>query len=1559
MMKQNNPLRRLLAALLAALTLVSFTILPVLGAAEDEAADTEAAETTEATAPKAEETEMEIISISTEDDLIALAASCTLDAWSREKHVVLEADLDLTGLTFSPIATFGGTFDGQGHTIRGLAITDALSPAGLICTLQPTGRVENLHIEGSVAPAGDPVSTGGLVGENYGTIENCSFTGTVSGGWATGGLVGENKASGVLRGCRTGGTVDGENRTGGLVGCNLGVIEDCENAAYVNIESVDPGIDLSDLDLSFSLDLTKLSELSTANIATDTGGVAGYNAGTISAARNTATIGYPHIGYNTGGIVGRTCGQLVDCVNTGAVNGRKDVGGVAGQVEPYIEMQLNDKTTKKLQTQLNELSDLVDKAASDAEGSAGGVASRLNTLSGYVDTAVEEAGSIRVNVDGKANVTGSGNVTGGASSSSTTTAMPGDTTASVTPGEGGSIDVTPKDDGGVTVDITTGSGSVTIDPGKLDVDHSGTASGGLDAVGRADAAAGLVAAPDLGGFTSAVNGVSSQINLLNDAVTGTVGTVSNDIKAINKKFHEISTTLFEAVNDAESGVKNAVTDASAVDVDQITLGKLSACRNEAAVSGDINTGGVAGSMALEYALDPEDDVSSDLDGSYKRQYTYRAVLQHCVNTGAITGKRSYVGGICGRMDLGLITACENYGPVESTSGSYVGGVTGLTGANVRESYAKCTLSGKSYVGGITGSGVAEALDGSGSTVAACVSLVDITGCGQYSGAISGAPDGTFTGNRFVSAALAGLDHQSIAGSAEPVDFQTLLEEDVLPEDMRTFTLKFVASGKTLKQLRFSYGDSFDESVFPAIPEQDGSYAAWDRTELNDLHFDTTVTAVYTSYVPGLASDAVREDGRAVLLAEGSYREGDSISASSEALTPSVFHVRTGNAANRIQAYFESVEAGKLPPMTANWDLIEQWSITVSSETPAPHRIRYLAPEGKTSRLRIYVEQGGVWQSVPFETVGSYAVFSIPAASARIAAVSTMPVWWIWAAIPLLLALIIFLMIHFIRKAVRKSKQKRAAQSAPQNAPLVPAGVSAVAAGSDPQPPAAVPADQNAELLARAKSAEEKLAELEAELAALKAQQAPENSSNFHDDSSAPEACSTEEANPKAEAAGTAAKPNRRFRWWIIPIAVIVIAAILAAVSFFGSSKLKTGLNAYELLKNYANQDVLVMQADAALTTNGDTSETSVDILRTSADGQSITRLARDGLSLYLANDTLYLADGSACALGANGLIDYGALLDMSVSLYGSAELETSKNGDETVYSAAISGEDAQKLAAILLPSMADEAGALREVSMSLAEQDGTLENLVFEIALSDEANTALSLTLTPRHGAAEDAEIPEAVLSAMQSGENTANITLTDDVFRLLRAWQATFGGDAVSADLRLKADCGPVVLDTTLGLGRQRIDGMTVTGIQKGPVTLYVSDGKILDSSGNAVDLGTNSWAKSANLLDAAAQLLFSATASHTEKPGGQEVYTIALDADGMAAAANAIAPDIESLDIDFTEGNLEIVLSGNDLSSITISCGGTLRLLLTDTDVSLSAVITPAGREFAVTQQVLSALQ
>ena len=162
-MKQNKLPRRILALLLM-LTLLLAAALPVSGAAEDKA-QTPAAESA---APAEPETaaQTETITIRSAEEFLDFAASCTLDAWSQDKRIVLRADIELGGEEFAPIATFGGTFDGQGHTIRGLHITEAVSPAALIGTLQPGGTVRNLRVEGAVSPGGDSASTGGLVGDN-------------------------------------------------------------------------------------------------------------------------------------------------------------------------------------------------------------------------------------------------------------------------------------------------------------------------------------------------------------------------------------------------------------------------------------------------------------------------------------------------------------------------------------------------------------------------------------------------------------------------------------------------------------------------------------------------------------------------------------------------------------------------------------------------------------------------------------------------------------------------------------------------------------------------------------------------------------------------------------------------------------------------------------------------------------------------------------------------------------------------------------------------------------------------------------------------------------------------------------------------------------------------------------------------------------------------------------------------------------------------------------------------------------------------------------------------
>ncbi len=128
-MKPNKRSSRLLALALSLVLSLSLS-LPALAAGEDG-----------------------IIYIHTAKDLCALSDSCAYDAWSRGKTVLLTADISLRGVDFEPIASFSGTFNGGGHTISGLTLTDSLSPAGLFLTLERGAFVHALKVEGQVVPA--------------------------------------------------------------------------------------------------------------------------------------------------------------------------------------------------------------------------------------------------------------------------------------------------------------------------------------------------------------------------------------------------------------------------------------------------------------------------------------------------------------------------------------------------------------------------------------------------------------------------------------------------------------------------------------------------------------------------------------------------------------------------------------------------------------------------------------------------------------------------------------------------------------------------------------------------------------------------------------------------------------------------------------------------------------------------------------------------------------------------------------------------------------------------------------------------------------------------------------------------------------------------------------------------------------------------------------------------------------------------------------------------------------------------------------------------------------
>ena len=270
--------------------------------------------------------------VRTAEGLVQLAENCTLDSWSQGRIVRLEADIDLSGTDFTPIPTFGGTFEGQGHTISGLSITGSGNVRGLFRYIQPSGVVRDLSVEGRVDPSDRKNTLGGIAGSNRGLLAGCTFHGTVRGADSIGGLVGINESSGQIVNCTFSGAVTGEHYAGGIAGQNYGAVIQCRNSGSINTTEVDAELDLD------AINREQLNAAENVPVCTDVGGVAGYSSGIIQSCTNSGSVGYDHVGYNIGGIVGRQSGYLDGCANSGDILGRKDVGGVAGQLEPEVRL---------------------------------------------------------------------------------------------------------------------------------------------------------------------------------------------------------------------------------------------------------------------------------------------------------------------------------------------------------------------------------------------------------------------------------------------------------------------------------------------------------------------------------------------------------------------------------------------------------------------------------------------------------------------------------------------------------------------------------------------------------------------------------------------------------------------------------------------------------------------------------------------------------------------------------------------------------------------------------------------------------------------------------------------------------------------------------------------------------------------------------------------------------------------------------------------------------------------------------------------------------------------
>ena len=257
-------------------------------------------------------------------------------------NITLEKNIDLTGKDWTPIGTdydnsYKGTFDGGGHTITGLTFTTNDEYAGLFGWLNRAGTVKNVVMEGVQITSNQIYggSIGGVVGYSWGTIENCSVSGSVSGTVYVGGVVGV-QIGGSITGCSSSATVKGTVDVGGVAGQtnSSATLTACYATGNVIIE-MDPKKNIAGGSLvGMNAGSSLLACYATGNV-TSTGSSTGYMhiGGFLGNNYTTVTAGYwknnheQGIGYNRestgatkvdGSVV--TWQKAVDAMNTALQN---------------------------------------------------------------------------------------------------------------------------------------------------------------------------------------------------------------------------------------------------------------------------------------------------------------------------------------------------------------------------------------------------------------------------------------------------------------------------------------------------------------------------------------------------------------------------------------------------------------------------------------------------------------------------------------------------------------------------------------------------------------------------------------------------------------------------------------------------------------------------------------------------------------------------------------------------------------------------------------------------------------------------------------------------------------------------------------------------------------------------------------------------------------------------------------------------------------------------------------------------------------------------------------
>lgn len=1475
------------------------------------------------------------IHIQSQQDLQILAENCRLDTWSQGKTVILDRDitLDEDAQDFLPIPTFGGTFEGGGHTISGFSLTGEDSNAGLFDTLQESAVVSRLTVVGQVTPSGAGDTIGGIAGTNYGKLVDCSFEGAVKGKDTVGGLVGVNETTGQLISCRCQGMVTGEHYVGGIVGQNSGSVIQCRNDGDINTTAVEVSADLTDLSL--------LGTTESVPAGTDIGGIAGFSSGVIQSCTNTGSVGYEHMGYNVGGIAGRQSGYLDGCRNTGTVQGRKDVGGIAGQLEPQVTLRYNEDLLDQLWGKLDALQSLTDRAADHAQDSSGLLSDDFEGLSADVGDAKD--------------------------------AMSGLSDALT---DWGNENIGQINDASARLSWVISRTEPVLDRVSKSISHLQTVSelleSAADEVDTADEQ-GAAAAEELGqasrelqeAFRHAENcagHLGTALELAGKMLGGdeseeTTGELLDELNAAREDAQSAKTALgsalshadtargyLEKMGDTGAGALEDVTDAAEpLDRALASLEKavdemgeiVETLADEPAISfspvdSSVTSQGDALDAALSRMIDNANRMSSNLTAASDTLLddvrtindqlgAITDLLQEAVEDAKNKDAEDPVEDVSDEASsdpaAGKVLGAVNSGRVQGDLN--VAGIVGsmsveydfdpeddLTEDGTRSLdfqyrtlavVTDCINEGsieakKDYAGGIVGRmdlGAVKACESYGE--------VESTG-GDYVGGIAGICRATIR-DCYIKCFLSGGDYVGgVAGASEDGTVvsgcYTLVEITdggrctgaVCGNEAGEFSKNYYVSDTLAGLGRISYAGKAEPMTFEALSQVSGMPDKMTRFTLRFLVEDEEIKSYEFSYGDSFGPEAFPE----IPVKDGYYASWDTQDLTDLHFDKTVTaeYVRyvltlssdasrpSGRPVFFMDGDFDdaavlTVTRTEEPEQVDGRAAVEQWHLSCSDPSQESYTVRYLSPDESPDGYAVFVRDQDGWQKASCSAFGSYLVFTVATAEADVAVV---PVASVWLKIVIVCAVAVLLLaLLVVIRHHRGVKKKKA-----------------------PAP---------------GHSAEEKASE--------------EN------------------------AVVQPAKKKRRLA------GLLILALAAAAVCALVGGKLGAAADACQLLREFAEQPESAMTLSMSIQLDDALTNTEMDITRTQVEGHTVSCIRSSGISLYYADGAVMMENGRAFKV-SELYPDYSLLPAQTAELFETVSFSTNRSNGEVTCRLTAEGENAGRLLKALLPYQADDLPDTQKLTVELTYSGNEILSLRFasQGTLTDDAKTAYTLTaeLKPK-SVDSDFAVPEAVRETVCSGNVEGEVSISEDLFRLLSAWTVMGQEDSFTADVQLDVDCGPVSFSEGLKYGQALAEGEPISFVRKDDLAVYFAGGTFCDQNGVLLTQQDSALVDRAHLLEVLKRICLNSQFDCTDTGNGSWLYTLTLDESAMKTVAYAAAPEMESLPVTLASGSVQITVSGTAIQEIECSCTGGLEALEEAAPVTVSVnVLFAHNSEFEI---------